>query len=55
MHDRRKEKSCVPGGKRYEDLKAESASAADRIAKATEEVCEAFRRITSKQQQEKAS
>lgn len=45
--DRRKERSGTVVGRRYDDLKEASATAAERIAKATEEVCQAIRNMQS--------
>lgn len=45
--DRRKDRKGTAAGRRYDDLKEASATAAERIAKATEEVCQAIRQMQS--------
>lgn len=45
--DRRKERKGTVDGRRYDDVKEASATAAERIAKATEDVCRAIRQMQS--------
>jgi len=53
--DRRKDRKETSEGRRYDDLKEASATAAERIARATEEVCQAFRRMRAPQETERAA
>lgn len=44
IEDRRKTQADDSPGRRYEDAKAAASTAADRIEKATKELCQAFRK-----------
>lgn len=45
MLERRKTKRAADDGRPYDEVKAASASAADRIAKAAADLCDAFKQV----------